>query len=417
MIQYSRLIPTSWAFACLAALSFSLTACGSKEPAGLGGQATDVQFSEAISSSEFEDLLATGPSRVEIQLVPGSLVAHEVEVERPDALTHEEEIESRITDVEVIGDEGTLTLELGGLQVGFTSATRFRAEEGRVLTFGEFVARVETALAAGDKPPVEANRAPPAEPQAPDDASFIATELKLDDEADEPKIEINVDSDNFVANVSPPPDGWLRVLGLMIELRVSEGVTELEVELPDAAGEAEFEGIVQSVNLVENSFTLVGGAIVRIVEGTEIEEADEDDELGSLVAVADALDAGLTVEAEVEGVVESTDPFTIIAIEVEFEIEEELEDIVGEVDFEGVVQSVDLVGNSFTLVGGTVVRIVAGTEIEEADEDDELGSLVAVAQALDAGLTVEAEAEGVVESTDPLAIIASEVEFEVALGE
>ena len=199
----------------------------------------------------------------------------------------------------------------------------------------------------------------------------------------------------------------------MIELRVSEGLTELEVELPDAAGETEFEGIVQSVNLVENSFTLVGGAIVRIVEGTEIEEADDDDELGSLVAVADALDAGLTVEAEVDGVVESTDPFTIIAIEVEFEIEEEIEDIVGEVEFEGVVQSVDLVGSSFTLVGGTVVRIVVGTEIEEEDDDDELGSLVAVAEALDAGLTVEAEVEGVVESTDPLAIIAIEVEFEV----
>ncbi len=317
MMQYSRLIPT---FACLAAFSFCVTACGSKEPAGLGGQATDVQFSETMSSSEFEELLATGPSRVEIELVPGSLVAREVEVEGPDALTEKEEIESRITDVEVIGDEGTLTLELGGLQVGFTSATRFRAEEGRTLTFDEFVARVETALAAGDKPPVEANRDPPAEPQAPDDASFIATELKLDDEADEPKIEINVDSDNFTANVSPPPDGWLRVLGLMIELRVSEGITELEAELPDAAGEAEFEGIVQSVNLVENSFTLVGGAIVRIVEGTEIEEADEDDELGSLVAVAQALDAGLTVEAEAEGVVESTDPLAIIASEVEFEV-------------------------------------------------------------------------------------------------
>jgi hypothetical protein len=97
----------------------------------------------------------------------------------------------------------------------------------------DFITRVQDALALGQDPPVEAKRNPAASPQDPSDATFIATELELDDEADEDEIEINVDGDNFATNASPPPDAILTVLGLPIELNVSGGVTELESEVDD----------------------------------------------------------------------------------------------------------------------------------------------------------------------------------------
>ncbi len=108
-------------------------------------------------------------------------------------------------------------------------------------------------------------------------------------------------------------------------------------------------------------------AVVRLVDGTDVEgESGEDDQLTSLAEVATVLDAGGIVEADGKGVVEIKDPLTIVAIEIEFEIE-----------------------------GGS----------------DALTSLNAVADAIDAGLAVESKGKGVVEATAPLTIVADEVEF------
>jgi hypothetical protein len=279
------------------------------------------QFSERITLPELRERLLQGPVRLEIEVLPGGLVAREVEIEDPEDLFDDEKVESRIAAID--DAVGAVTLALGGLVVTYTDATRFR-DEGRDLTRAEFVARVRAALDAGMRPPVEAKRRPAPEPQAPDDPAFVALELRLDDEADEPRIEINADGDNLVVNDAPPPDAWVAVLGLRIEIRA--GVTELEAKRAEVGGRVEFEGRVAAVNPGAGTLTLADGTVIRIVAGTEIEDADDEDELGSLDAVAQALAAGLPVEAEGKGVLESATPRTIVAIEIEFELEDDVED-------------------------------------------------------------------------------------------
>ena len=182
--------------------------------------------------------------RVEIELHRGSLVAREVEVKSDDEID-EEELESRVTDIDAAGGLGTLVLELGGLEVAFDDGARFRSEDSDHLTFDEFVDRVRAALSVGTLPAIEAKRPPPAQPQDPDVSTFHATEIKLDDEADEPEIEINIDEDNFLPrelNDPQSPDGRIAVLGLEIELRIGEGETELEDELDDILGRGGVRG-------------------------------------------------------------------------------------------------------------------------------------------------------------------------------
>ncbi len=156
------------------------------------------------------------------------------------------------------------------------------------------------------------------------------------------------------------------MLGLPIELDVSGGVTELESEVDDDRIEAEFEGIVESVN--GSTFTLTNGTIVEIVIGTEVEEADDQDELGSLGQVEQALAAGLIVEAEGEGVVTGTNPRTITASEVEFEVEDDDDDLPGALEFRDRVTSVDVAGRTLTLASGTIVQVAHDQLIDHAGD-------------------------------------------------
>lgn len=368
------------------------------------------RFSEEITVTQLRDALIAGPSRVEIKLVPGSLVAREVELERPEDLFDDEEIESRIT---AIDPAGTVTLELAGLQVGFNASTRFRAEGSVDLTLAEFAQRVEDALAMGTQPPVEAKRNPAADPQDPDDPTFIAEELELDDEADEPKIEINVDGDNLLdpgaADCDAAALACVRVLAVTVAIQ--DGVTELEAKTDDAAGEREFEGVVTAVDPVAGEVTLMGGATIRIVEGTEIELDDDGDELASLDEVSQALAAGSIVEADGKGVVEIADPLTIVAIEIEFEIEDNADDVPGAVEFEATVATVDPTAGSFTLANGTEVSLAVDVIIEN---DGDLLTLEAVEAALTGNQPVRAEGDAVVVSIGPpLVLEAFKVKFEV----
>ncbi len=369
------------------------------------------RFSEEITVTQLRDALIAGPRRVEIKLVPGSLVAREIELERPEELFDEEEIEGRIT---AIDPAGSVTLELAGLQVGFTASTRFRAEDSDDLTLAEFVQRVQDDLAAGKLPPVEAKRDPAADPQDPDDPTFIAEELELDDEADEPEIEINVDGDNLLDPGTGDCDATalacLRVLAVTVAIQ--DGVTELEEETDEAAGKQEFEGIVAAVDPVGGTVTLMGGAVIRIVEGTEIEfDDDDEDELASLDEVAQALTAGFIVEAEGKGVVETADPLTIVAIEIEFEIEDDADDLPGAVEFEAMVTSVDPAARSFTLANGTEVTLADDAIIET---EGDLLTLEAVETALAANQPVRAEGDAIVVSMGPpLVLEAFKVKFEV----
>ena len=399
--------------AVLAAFLLGISGCDN-DPAGPNGSGLTgggTQFSRDITLAELQDALLAGATRLEIELVPGSLTAREVEIERAEELLHKEEIESRITDID---PAGTLTVELGGLEISFTSATRFRSEDEGELSETDFVQRVQDALAASGMPPVKAKRQPAAEPQDPDDATFVAEELRLDDEAKEPELEINVDEDNLL---DPGADGCdasslacLKVLGLVIALE--EGVTKLKQELEDAAGAVKFEGIVSEVDLASSTVTLTDGTVIRIVEGTEIEHHSGDDEkLSSLDEVARALDNRLIVEAEGEGVIESSDGPTIVAIEVEFEIEDDAHDIPGAVEFEGKVATVDVAGRTFTLANDTQVKLTDDTVIKM---DGDFLDLDAVEQAVLAGQDVRAEGHATVESVGPPAVLeALTVKFEV----
>ena len=313
--QNRALRPWIWPLALLLAL-------GGCDNSILGGPdvqdlASRAQFSQQISVSALGEMLAEGPTRVEIKLLNGELIAREVEVETPDEISDEEEVASSVTDVQVTDGQGALVLALGGLQIGFDQTTRFRADDDEDLTFDEFVAAVRAQLDAGNQPAIEAKRSPSTEPQAQDDPTFFADELELEGEDDESKIEINVDADNFVVNGNPPPDAWIEVLDLMIELRVEDGTTELEAEDDDIVGDGKIRALVESVDVDNRTVTVAGGALVRLVEGTTVKF---DDGLLSLQGVADAVSAGRMVEIKGKAIVEFSEPLIIIAIRVKFKI-------------------------------------------------------------------------------------------------
>jgi uncharacterized protein DUF5666 len=366
------------------------------------------QFSRVVSLPQVHDQLASGATRAEIKIVPASnpAVAREVKLKDNSELTEAEQVRGPVTAID--GTAGSVTLAIGaGLKIGFDAGTRFRAEgEDGDLTRDAFVARVQTALAAGGHPAVRAERAAPATPQAPDDPAFTASELKLDEEADLPEIELNVTTANLTINSTSPPDGFITVLNLKITINAQ---TELEVENPDV-DEVEFEGQVKAVDLSAQSFTLASGTVVKIVAGTQIEaEGDDGEHLGTLTAVKAALDAGQTVEAEGEGVAESGATNTLDAIDVEFQVRE-APMAPGEVEFEGDVTKADVGAGSFMLDNGAVVKLTTGTHISA---EGNLLTLQAVAEALTAGHRVRAEGHATVDAAGPPPqLTALDVKFE-----
>lgn len=190
---------------------------------------------EALATfQDLVDAVGTEVARLEIDLSPGTLVALEVEFERGEALD-EEEIESAIQAITVDEEArtGTLTLRLGGLTVEFAeTTTEFEGEESE-LTFDQFIAQVREALEADQLVPVEAKRPPPASngspaAQAPDDPTFAATELELEDDLED-ELEVNVTAGHLSA-ATGGLDGTITVFGLPIEVRTSDGTTRIELE-------------------------------------------------------------------------------------------------------------------------------------------------------------------------------------------
>lgn len=306
------------------------------------GPATISQFSRQVTFDDFQQTVIDGAVRLEVELLPltltGPLVAEEVEIQEAEDLSDEEQLESRAVRFENLtqsGCGGTLVLA-PDFRVAFDETTDFDGERDHEfegdhrefagaddqLTCAEFVTRVQEALDAGRSLVVEAERDAPATPQAPDDPTFVATELELEGEHrfEAPELTINVDADNLIAcsTLGSAPDGCIGVLKILnVAIALVEDVTELESELPAARDEIEFEGVVTGVermgeSCVLGSVTLDDGVTVTLVAGTEIKDDD-------LCEVERAFLAGVAIEVEGEGLLEGADQRRIIATEVTFQ--------------------------------------------------------------------------------------------------
>jgi hypothetical protein len=385
-------------------LTLLATACD-HSPSGPGS--TSIQFSRTVSLPDAQRLLQIGPTRVEVRVIPGTLVARRVELEESSEMTHPEQVRSRVTAVTSGTDTATFTLELGGIHIAANGSTMIRHGDRdgdmaqSAVTLADFVALVQADIAAGHNPTLTASRPAPSAPQALDDGKFLAADVRLDEANSHSVIKLNIAAANLVTNATPPPDGFLKLLGVSLELRLADGTTKLKQENPELEGVREFEGTVQSVDQTANTVTLKDGTVIRIVAGTEFDarEGNEDDHLTSLAAVQDALTAGKTVKTEGRGLVDSTSPVTFDAIRIEFEVEgEELPPPVMMVEFAAGVTSVDVAGSTFTLANGAVVTVTSETRIEA---EGNLLTLQAASDAIAAQHTVRAEGHATVTSAGP----------------
>lgn len=292
---------------------------------------------EALTFAEFEETLATGTRRVEIELVPGTLVAREVEVHDDEALDDQEEIESRVAAIDVLNGEAVLTLAVGGIRVPFDrfTALRRRVDEGlffierepfldgdvfvvgpEPLTFDEFVDRVRLDLALGVGPIVSVRRDPFPPPAAPDPTVFVPLVIDLEsDLAEEATLEVNVPPGALDVAADPPPLATLQALALPIAV-----VEDTDLELPDERA-LDFAGFVAAVDADAGILVLEEGPLVRLVPETEIDPGAEPaietlDRLEDLLALAE------TVRVEGEAIVTDLEPSTLTAAEVRFELAE-----------------------------------------------------------------------------------------------
>jgi hypothetical protein len=281
----------------------AISACNSDLTIPSDGEGNPTQGS-AATALELSVVDGTA-SRVEINLFPDDLVAREIEVETED---DEEKIESRVTAIDPAA--GTITLELDGLVVSYHGATRFRTETESQETRTVWEAAVQSELAGGGHPMIEARRNAPGTPQAPDDPSFVAADLRLENEADEPKIEILVDGDNLESG-SAGSDAMLHVLGLSIAIN---GRTQLRDDNgnDDGNGDAgglEFEMAVASVDAASGTLTLSDGTVVQVTAETLI---SAEGDLITLEATASAVAEGRPVRAEGRGTLETAGPPAVI---------------------------------------------------------------------------------------------------------
>lgn len=368
----------------------------------LTGPTDSLLLSREISVAELDQLL-TEPARVEIVVGDNDLVARVVHVKSADERGGEEELVARVTDLVTDGDAGYIVVDLGGLEITFDVESRFGGLHGDEFGFEDFIASVEAFLAEGIRPFAQMERAPRDVPQDPMDPAFHAIRIRLTDDPVHRRVVMDLDARN-VEYPETGPDAVLRVLGLGIELRVSDGTTELTVD-EDERDEVGFEGVVVAVDLERGSFTLRNGIFIRV--GGDTRMAIGDHAIESLEPIQRALESDLTVFAWGEGVLADADREVIHAIVVHFAIDDD--DHEEEVVFEGVVREVDPVEGAIFLVEGPTILVTDDTQLKIGDEPIE--TLERIARALEEGLTVHVRGEGIVRSLDPHVIVARVVRF------
>lgn len=122
---------------------------------------------------------------------------------------------SRVMAIDTIS--GTLTLELGGMTIDYTSTTQFRTRSNSNATRSAWEVALIAELSAGLLPSIEARRGPIGSPQDPTSGAFSATDLRITPAITEAQIEVFVDLDNF-QEASPPTLAVLTVFGLPVEI-------------------------------------------------------------------------------------------------------------------------------------------------------------------------------------------------------
>lgn len=282
--------------AALAAVTSVVSGCGSDA----AGPSNGPGGSQRTATFAIDSALGLGTSRIEIHLFPGELVAREAHVEADDL---EEKIVSAVTAIDP--GQGIITLDLGGLTLTYGAGTRFRTDAESNATRAAWEAAVQSELSAGRHPLIEARRNPPAAPQAPDDASFTAADLRLKTGAGDPTIELYMDGDNLES--ASGTSAVLRVLGLVIE--VNDRTSLVDDTAGGAAGSVEFGMGVTSVDAAAGTLTLANGTVVRVTSSTAISTAGD---LLTLESTANAVGAGQPVRAEGRGTVESAGPPAVI---------------------------------------------------------------------------------------------------------
>jgi hypothetical protein len=187
--------------------------------------------------------------------------------------------------------------------------------------------------------------------------------------------------------------------------------TNVKFEVDEQANlsEARFEALIAGFDPEAKTVKLVDGMSVEVVAATRIEQEGDLDHLNSLALMAEAVAAGFPVEAKGRGNLVPSDSPTIVAERVEFEFEDGPDD-----EIRTLVDAVQMEEKSFSVANGLVVRIVDGTRIKQSGDDDQLGSLNEVLNALVAGEHVEVRAKGFVTGANPATMVAQEVEFERA---
>jgi hypothetical protein len=362
---------------------------------------------QGISLAELQQQVGGTTARVEIILHENGPVARRVAIKTGDELANEERLLGMVTGIAVEGGEGTLTLAYGA-QVTFTEETDFAGLGDDGLGFEQFVGHMTEALVLGREPRIKAVRRPFDAPQDPEDASFLAALIRVTDDAVPAMLVLNVDRDNLVRVDPPPPDAILTVLGLPIEIRVSEGLTELMLDRDDRH-EVAFEGEVLEVRdgglllrLRHRDRTIA----VRVVDRTKLGFNGE--AIASLAPIVAALEDGQKVFAVGEGI-RGDGEETILAIAIRFKTAEGRDGV----SFGGIVRELDAEAGRLALVEGPVVQIGTDTRLKINGEPVE--SLARIVEALEAGLKVHAFGEGVVESGSDV-VHAVFVRFEVDDG-
>lgn len=383
----------------VAALALSATACGDDDRLDLDARR---RATRGISSVEAQALLERGPKRVFVELDPEGPAGRlrELEIRDDHLLFAEERVYGRLEAPGALAEEGcrgTLPL-VPGVEVRFDGAiTRFETE-GTERSCADFATRLSALTEGGQPVWVMAGRQPGRFPRAPGDASFVAQRLRLERAAaddDWQRLELNVGPANLrrCAEVAADTESCVSALEVLGQtLIATRERTRLGTRFPAELILVDLDDQrVRRASVETREITLVDGAVVRLVDGTRIENGVEvADPLASLEELVAALDAGESARLGGGAMVMAGTPLTLLADRIRIERTDAADEPLDEVSVvQGFVDAVSPGAGTLRLRDGTTVQLGDDTELE-----GELADLSALAEALENDVRVRADVLG-----------------------